>query len=113
MKGTTPYITLEIPKNFDGCTVIVTIDQNGIQVTHSSAGSSVNVVKKYDEEGEFAYSEVTIYLTQSETLEFDEGSAEIQIRWINVLGKADKSEIGSIMFDRVLLERVIEYGEQD
>ena len=114
MRGTTPIITFEIEQNFDGCTVIATIDQDGTQVTKSSAGSDLRVTKVYDEDtGDFLYSSVAVYLTQSETLKFDVGKGRVQLRWIDLIGTAKKSDIGTVDFDEVLLERVIAYGEQD
>ena len=112
MRGTTPIVTLDIAKEFDGDTVIATIDQDGTQVSKSSTGSDVKITKVYDENtGEFLYSDVAVYLSQEETLKFDVGKARVRLRWIDVLGDAEKSDIASVMFDEVLLERVIHYGE--
>ena len=114
MKGTTPIVTLELEKELDGCTVVATIDQDGTQVTKSSAGNNLKITKVYDEQtGEFLYSDIAVYLSQAETLKFDIGKARAQVRWIDMLGDAEKSDIGEIEFDEVLLERVIEYGEVD
>lgn len=114
MRGTTPIVTVDIEREFDGITVVATIDQDGTQVTKSSAGNNLRVTKVYDEEtGEFLYSNVAVYLSQAETLKFEVGKARVQLRWVNVLGDAEKSDIGTVDFDEVLLERVIEYGEVD
>ena len=112
MRGTTPIVTLDIEQNFDGYTVVATIDQDGTQVTKSSTGNDVKITKVYDEQsGDFLYSSVAVYLSQAETLKFDVGKARVQLRWIDVLGEAEKSDIASVDFDEVLLERVIHYGE--
>ena len=114
MRGTTPIVTVDIEKEFDGCTVVATIDQDGTQVTKSNAGSDLRVTKVYDEDtGKFSHSNVAVYLSQEETLKFEVGRGRVQLRWINVLGNADKSDIGTVDFDEVLLERVIRYGELD
>lgn len=114
MRGTTPIITFDVEKNFDGCTVIATIDQDGTQVSKSSSGTDLRVTKVYDEDtGDFLYSSVAVYLSQDETLKFDIGKGRVQLRWIDAIGTAEKSDIGSVDFDEVLLERVIEYGERD
>lgn len=112
MRGTTPIVSIDIEKDFSGNTVIATIDQDGTQVTKSSTGNDVKITKVYDEDtGDFLYSTVAVYLSQAETLLFEVGRARVQLRWINFLGDAEKSDIASVMFDEVLLERVIQYGE--
>lgn len=114
MRGTTPIITFSIEKDFTGNTVVATIDQDGTQVTKSSAGTDMKITKVYDEDtGDFVRSDVALYLTQDETLKFDIGKARVQLRWVDVIGTAEKSDIGSIDIDEVLLERAINYGEVD
>ena len=110
-RGSTRVATLTIPIDFTGCTVFITIDQNGTQVTKKSNESGVEITKQYDDDGNFDHSVINVYLTQADTLTFEVGRAEIQVRWINVLGEADVSDIGTITLDRVLLEREIAYGE--
>lgn len=110
-RGSTRVATLEIPVDFTGCTVFVTIDQNGTQVTKKSTDSGIQITKHYDDDGVFEYSTIAVYLTQADTLTFEVGQAEIQARWVNYLGQADVSSVGTITLDRVLLEREIAYGE--
>lgn len=111
-RGSTPVVTLTVDgQNFDGCRVVVTIDQNGTQVTKKNGTNDVDITKNYDEDGNFVSSTIAVYLSQSDTLAFDVGQARVQLRWINVLGEAEVSDIGAVTFDEVLLERVIEYGE--
>lgn len=110
-QGTTPIVTLEVEKEFDNCNVFVTIDQDGMQITKSSRGSNdIEIVKHYDESGNFDYSSVAMYLTQSETLRFEVGSARVQIKWIDFIGDAHATNIGTFMIDESLLMEVIEYG---
>ncbi len=110
-RGSTRVATLNVPVDFTGCTVFVTIDQNGTQVTKKSNENGIEITKHYDDNGEFDYSTVAVYLTQEDTLSLEVGQADIQVRWVNYLGQADVSSIGTITLDRVLLERVIAYGE--
>ena len=110
-QGTTPIETFDVPQNFDNCNVYVTIDQNGNQITKASRTSEdIEITKHYDEEGNFSYSSVAMYLTQAETLSLDVGKARAQIRWIDFIGDAYATEIGTISIEESLLQEVIEYG---
>ena len=111
-QGTTPIITLDVPVNFDGCNVYVTIDQDGTQVTKASRdeNSGIEIEKKYNDDGTFAYSKVAVSLTQSETLGFEVGQARTQIRWVNYLGEAQATDIGTFTIDESLYREVIAYG---
>ena len=110
-QGTTPIVTLEVPQEFDNCNVFVTIDQNGTQVTKASRTSEdIEITKHYDESGNFDYSNVAMYLTQAETLVFDIGKARVQIRWVDFLGNAEATEIGTFSIEESLYQEVIAYG---
>lgn len=110
-QGTTPIVTLEVPQDFDNCNVFVTIDQNGTQVTKASRTSEdIEITKHYDESGNFDYSNVAMYLTQTETLGFDIGKARVQIRWVDFLGNAEATEIGTFSIEESLYQEVIAYG---
>lgn len=110
-QGTTPIVTLEVPQEFDNCNVFVTIDQNGTQVTKASRTSEdIEITKHYDESGNFDYSNVAMYLTQAETLGFDIGKARVQIRWVDFLGNAEATEIGTFSIEESLYQEVIAYG---
>lgn len=112
-RGSTPLVTLSVEdEEFRNSTVIVTIDQDGTQVTKSSTGSDVNLTRVYDEDtGDFLRTDITVYLSQADTLKLSVGQARIQIRWIDILGYAYVSDISTITIDEVLLDREIEYGE--
>ena len=110
-QGTTPIVFLDVEENFDNCNAYVTVDQDGTQVTKASRTSpDIEITKHYDENGEFTYSTVAMYLTQAETLGFDVGKARVQIRWVDFIGDADATEIGSFDIEESLLQEVIEYG---
>ena len=110
-QGTTPIVSLEVEQNFDNCNVYVTIDQDGTQVTKSSRESpDIEITKHYNEDGEFDYSIVAMYLTQAETGKFDVGKARVQARWVDFIGDAHATEIGTISIEETLLQGVIEYG---
>ena len=110
-QGTTPIITLEVPQKFDNCNVVVTIDQDGTQVTKESRKSEdIEITKHYNEDGTFAYSSVAVYLSQKETLGFEVGQARVQIRWVDFLGKAYATDISNFTIDESLYREVIDYG---
>lgn len=110
-QGTTPIITLDVAQDFDNCNVYVTIDQAGTQVTKASRESSdIEITKHYDENGNFDYSKVAVYLQQKDTLGFDVGKVRVQIRWIDFLGNAFATDIKSFKIDESLLDDVIAYG---
>lgn len=110
-QGTTPVIALNVPQDFDGCNVYVTVDQDGTQVTKASRTSQdISITKHYKEDGTFDHSTVAIYLTQSETLGFNIGKARVQIRWVDFYGSAQATEIGTFKIEESLLAEVIEYG---
>ena len=54
-------------------------------------------------------SELDIYLTQEETLRFEEGDCEVQARWVYAGGDAKGTPTKRIKVDRILLEDVIEH----
>lgn len=111
-QGTTPMVVFDVAQEFDGCNVYVTIDQNGYQITKASRTSDdIEITKHYDEEGNFDYSKVAMFLTQPETLGLDVGKARAQIRWVNYLDVAFATDIKTISIDESLLAEVIKYGE--
>ena len=114
-RGSTPFVTLSVDgEEFKNSTVVVTIDQDGTQITKSSTGNDVKLTKVYDEEtGEFLRTDVTVYLSQADTLKFDVGQARAQVRWVDILGYAWVTDIVTVSLEEVLLEREIEYGETD
>lgn len=112
-RGTTPIVTITVDEqDFSGCTVLVTIDQDGTQVTKSNKTSDdIEITKNYDDGGNFVSSSIAIYLTQADTLKFEVGPARVQLRWIDYLNNAYASDISTIQLDEVLLDREISYGE--
>lgn len=110
-QGTTPIVTLDVEQNFDNCNVYVTVDQDGTQITKASRTSpDIEITKHYDEDGNFDYSSVAMYLTQAETLGFEVGKARAQIGWVDFIGQAYKTEIATISIEESLLQEVMEYG---
>lgn len=109
IRGTTPVFSLDLEGvDLGECTVIVTIDQNGTQVIKS--GDNL-IIEPLVQDDEIIGQTVNVFLSQEDTLEFDVGQADVQVRWIDGSDNAFASEIGTVRFDRVLLEEVIKYGD--
>ncbi len=111
-RGTTPEITLTMDgETFANCTVYVTIDQGGVQITKNSYSDNGEMYLEpiLDESGTQTGTIIHLFLTQSDTLSLDVGQAEVQVRWIGLDQKAHKSDIATITLARVLLEEVINY----
>ena len=104
IRGTTPDYLLTIPGyDLTECTIYVTVKQSLQLVTLDNERLSVSL------EDEATY--ISFRLTQSETLKFKPGDAEIQVRFIDSDGLALATETGHIQIMPVLLEKVIEYDE--
>lgn len=130
---TTPIVTLKciypqdsdgnyIDEQFETQNLVVTVDQDGTQVTKESRKSDdVEVKKLYmtDEgttsldpsEGVLCGVQVALYLSQTETGKFDVGNARAQIRYINYLGHADATKIYNVTIEETLYQGEITYGE--
>lgn len=112
IQGTTPIETFDVAQEFDYSNVYVTIDQDGLQITKQSRDedSGIEITKNYDESGQFVSSTVAVYLTQEDTLKFEVGKARVQIKWIDFLGNARATDIGTITIEEALLREEIRYG---
>lgn len=113
-QGTTPIIIGTVDVEFDYSNVYATIEQDGVIVTKSSRQSNdIEITKNYDEEtGEFVSSTVAMYLSQQETLKFEAGKARSQLRWVDILGNAQATDIkANIEFAESLYQEVITYGD--
>lgn len=127
-RGSTPILTLYVEGTYDSdgrfidifknSTIYVTLDQDGTQITKSTSGSDVKktIVWEKDDDGRIISdepigTEIALYLSQAETLQFEVGQARAQIRWVDIIGKASVSDISTVNLEEVLLERVINYGE--
>lgn len=111
-QGTTPIIIGTVDQEFDYANVYATVEQNGVLITKSSRGSDdIEITKNYDEDGNFVSSTVAMYLTQQETLKLEAGTARAQLRWIDITGNAQASDIDTnIQIGESLYQEVITYG---
>lgn len=102
IRGTTPDYLLDIEAcDLTDKAVTVTIDQNNIRITKARDELSISS----DESG----STIAFMLSQRDTLRLKEGTADIQVRFIDSTGRADATHVASIPVDRVLSEGVITY----
>lgn len=99
-RGTTPSYLLEI-EGYDlrECVVSVTIKQGDKKLILDGERLGVS----YDND----VSTIVFTLTQSETLDFKNGHVSIQVRWLDVTGYAQCTEIELIQVKPILDETVI------
>lgn len=104
IRGTTPdYVLTLAGVDLTGQTVYVTILQGMKKLTKTGDALTVEV----DGTG----STISFSLTQEETLYLAVGSASIQVRFIDVDGVAQATQIATINVDKVLLNEVITYAD--
>lgn len=111
--GTTPALDIIVNQEaLQDCTVYITIEQGSRQLikTNYNKDPSVVIVPVYDEEGTQIASNITVMLSQSETMRLRPGHGKIQVRWIDEAGIADSSEIARIEIAKSLQKGVIVYG---
>ena len=106
-RGSTPIYTFEVEgKSFKRCKVFVTFEQNGTLVTKTN--DDIEITNLTDENGN-ERSTINVPLTQEDTLGFDTGSVQVQVRWIDHLKQAGATDMQTINLESVLLEEVIRY----
>ena len=111
LRGTTPTFSItlngiDLSRNYR---VYVTIDQNGTQLTKDSVKDVLMVrVTRIDNDDDTVSTQIDVNLTQSETLRFEVGNADIQAKWIDETDVVEASDISQITFSRALLEDVIQ-----
>ena len=110
-RGTTPTLTITAEGiDFTDKTIYITIAQanNGkltkLTKTYPNADGSVWI------EASETASDINVILSQHDTLSFQPGRAEVQIRWIEEDGTAHASDIKAITLTKILLEGVIRYA---
>jgi len=100
-QGTTPTLVLTLDDaNLDGCTCYVTIKSGSKLVTKS--GTDLDV----------SGNQISVMLSQDDTLGMTPGSVEIQARWIDSNGNAMASDVGKAKVSGVLYKQTIDYVEE-
>ena len=98
-RGTTPTLVLTFTDpNLDLTTasnVYVTLKNGTVKITKT--GDALEVEPK----------KISVFLSQTETLGFPEGAAEVQANWIGG-GKRAATEIAPFYFSRQLLDEVLQ-----
>lgn len=84
-----------------GCTIKITYRQDNYKFVISNPP---NVI--VDEDG----TTIIVTMSQLETSKFSQGSAKVQVSWINASGWRQSTDIGRIRIKPTLLEEVMEYG---
>lgn len=106
IRGTTPDYILRIGGvDLSDKTIFVTIAQGTKKITLTGDELGVSV--------EGGTSVIAVRLTQAQTLGLREGTAQVQVRFIDSEGTARATNIAPLTVSAVLLERVIEYAGND
>ncbi len=96
-RGSTPTNTFDVDLDLRGATVFINYEQDD-EVVLEKTGDDLTI-------GE---SQITLKLTQEETLKFHPGKVYIQIRYVFPNGAADGSDIIQTTFERIIKDGVIE-----
>ena len=111
-QGTTCCLPLRYEKIIpEGARVEVMFNQPGKQLTKSTdadGGVWFEPIMDEQEETQIA-TRVYVDLTQEETLGFDPGNVEVQLRYIDAQGTAKASGIALEKWARILKKGVIQY----
>ena len=109
VRGTTPHFILTIEgADLTDQTVYVTVRQRQTEITRSGEDLTVTA----DTSGTAPVSTVEVLLSQEDTLALREGTAEVQVRFIDGDGVAEATETATLVVDRILLDGVIEYDPE-
>ena len=104
-QGTTPALTFEIEGfNAAGMTPFVSFKKGSNVLTKT--GSDVTIV--YDSDNE--KSVIVCQLSQEETLSMKQGSAVVQMRFIDSNNQAYATDEAEIDVERVIYKEIIRYG---
>lgn len=99
-QGSTTAMSLTVPESLDlmnAAAIYVTVAQGKKIVTKKSGDPGVTV----------DHHVIHVKMTQQETLSFDVGVVEIQLRWLMPDGSAEATEIARVNNKGVLLKEVI------
>ena len=105
IRGTTPDYILNVNADLTGKTVYVTIKQKRNVLTLTNDDLTIAVSN--------GASSIAFSLTQKQTLQFDEGRAEVQVKYIGSDNKTKGTNVAAIMVDRALLEEEVAYVADD
>lgn len=98
-RATTPIFTLTFTEQTldltQAANVYVTFSQGGKDLTKT--GSDLGILPK----------EVSVYLSQKETLQFNEGVVRIQVNWTGSGGTRFCSKVATIVLSEQLLKKVV------
>ena len=112
--GTTPLLTVMVDDEaIQDATVYVTIKMGDRFFVKSNYYNSSDVVLEpvYNTDSEQIGTQVSVQYSQSDTLCFRPGFAEIEVGWVFSDGTADKSNIGRVTIPKTLYGGVMLYGE--
>lgn len=95
-RGSTPVHVWDTDIDLTGANVYINYKQNGVMLVEKS-GNDVTITP----------TTVSVRLTQEETLGFNVGELEVQIRYVFPDGTADACDVIRIQAERIIKEGVI------
>jgi hypothetical protein len=99
-RGTTPTLTCTVNgADLSSTTFYVTIEQDEVELN----------IKNPDCKTTETGCEITVVLTQEQTLQLRSGRAQIQIRWIDENGTASATPVKTLDVEKILKEGEISY----
>ncbi len=103
IRGTTPTFILELQDD----TVDLT-ETNNVYISLESG--TIEMLKKNGDEGvDIQPHQISVYLTQAETLQFaDKSKIEIQVNWTYANGSRGCTDIAKVSVGRNLIDTVLE-----
>ena len=99
VQATTPTFILTLPNDIDlgeAAHVYFTLKQNGLEIEKSDSDLTIDA------------NEVSVYLSQEETLKLSVGTARLQLNWTYLNGSRACSTIATVNVDENLLKAVVE-----
>ena len=101
VQGTTPTFVLTLPSDVD------LTDATNIYFTVTQVGQPNISVTKHGNDINIEGNQVSIFLSQAETLQFCEGFVEVQLNWVYSTGERACTKVVRIKVEKNLLKRVI------
>lgn len=98
-RGSTPVNTFNVPMDLSGATVYISYEQNNrVVIEKTNPDLTFSSVEGY---------QITLRLSQEDTLKFRSGPVLIQIRYVFPDGTADASNLIHTTFERIIKDGVI------
>lgn len=108
-RGTTPHLLFTVEKDITDCWLYISIrdERSGLVFTWQNDSSGFACMT-WDEEDKVT--EITLMLTQDETLKLTRGTVSVQIRFVSSDGEAGATSEEKLLVLPVIYDGEIRYG---